>query len=234
MNAVIYARFSDHTQREESIEGQLRVCEEYAKKHELTIIDTYERITIGIYDTSETQGAIVEEKKLGEQVAYILLPGGDGSIPKVSFTEMTPKVIYSSGTRHLYVTVKNPALLDNRGNWDLVAHSVDGKTSHTIAHEFISIKDGVMDVAIDDSVKLAPGSWYLQLEWTDAAVAAGVIQEEYQNQTASCLSFTVSEDVKYKRALSPDRATRWVSRPTAWWIRTTTARTTRWFTAKRC
>lgn len=158
----------------------------------------YERITIGIYDTSETQGAIVEEKKLGEQIAYILLPGGDGSIPKVSFTEMTPKVIYSSGTRHLYVTLKNPALLDNRGNWNLVARSVDGKTSHTIDHEFISIKDGVMDVAIDDSVELAPGSWYLQLEWTDAAVAAGVIQEEYQNQTASCLNFTVSEDVKYK------------------------------------
>ena len=41
MNAVIYARFSDHTQREESIEGQLRICEEYAKKHELTVIDTY-------------------------------------------------------------------------------------------------------------------------------------------------------------------------------------------------
>ncbi|WP_242955328.1 hypothetical protein [Flavonifractor sp. An52] len=165
---------------------------------QVTDTAAYERITIGIYDTSETQGAIVEEKKLGEQVAYILLPGADGSIPKVSFTEMTPKVIYSSGTRHLYVTVKNPALLDNRGNWNLVARSVDEKTSHTIDHEFISIKDGVMDVAIDDSVKLAPGSWYLQLEWTDAAVAEGVIQEEYQNQTASCLSFTVSEDVKYK------------------------------------
>lgn len=41
MNAVIYARFSDHTQREESIEGQLRICEEYAKKNELTVIDTY-------------------------------------------------------------------------------------------------------------------------------------------------------------------------------------------------
>lgn len=158
----------------------------------------YERITIGIYDTSETQGAIVEEKKLGEKTAYILLPSGDGSIPKVSFTEMTPKVIYASGTRHLYVTVKNPALLDNRGNWNLVACSVDGKTSHTIAHEFISIKDGVMDVAIDDSVKLAPGSWYLQIEWTDAAVSEGVIQEEYRNQTATCLNFTVSEDVKYK------------------------------------
>ena len=158
----------------------------------------YERITIGIYDTSETQGAIVEEKKLGEKVSYILLPSGDGSIPNVSFTEMTPKIIYSSGTRHLYVTVKNATLLDNRGNWNLVARSVDGKTSQTISHEFISIKDGVMDVAIDDSVELAPGSWYLQLEWTDAAVSEGVIQEEYQKQTATCLNFTVSEDIKYK------------------------------------
>lgn len=41
MNAVIYARFSDHTQREESIEGQLRVCEEYAKNNGLTVIDKY-------------------------------------------------------------------------------------------------------------------------------------------------------------------------------------------------
>ncbi len=158
----------------------------------------YERITIGIYDTSETQGAIVEEKKIGEKVSYILLPSGDGSIPKVSFTEMTPKIIYSSGTRHLYVTVKNAALLDNRGNWNLVARSVDGKTAHTIPSEFISIKDGVMDAAIDDSVELAPGSWYLQIEWTDAAVSEGVIQKEYQTQTATCLNFTVSEDIKYK------------------------------------
>lgn len=158
----------------------------------------YERITVGIYDTSETQGEIVEEKKLGEKVSYILLPGGDGSIPKVSFTEMTPKVIYSSGTRHLYVTLKNPSLLDNRGNWNLVAHSVDKTTAHTIAHEYISIDDGVMDVMLDDTVELAPGSWYLQLEWTDAAVTNGIVAEEDRNQTATCLNFTVSEDVKYK------------------------------------
>lgn len=29
--AVIYARYSSDRQREESIEGQIRVCEEYAK-----------------------------------------------------------------------------------------------------------------------------------------------------------------------------------------------------------
>lgn len=39
--AVIYARYSSDRQREESIEGQIRVCEEYARKHDLSIIHTY-------------------------------------------------------------------------------------------------------------------------------------------------------------------------------------------------
>ena len=33
MNAVIYARYSSDRQREESIEGQLRECTEYARKN---------------------------------------------------------------------------------------------------------------------------------------------------------------------------------------------------------
>lgn len=41
MKAAIYARFSSSKQREESIEGQIRVCTEYALKHDLTIIGSY-------------------------------------------------------------------------------------------------------------------------------------------------------------------------------------------------
>ena len=41
MNAVIYTRYSSDGQREESIEGQLRECEEYAKRHNMTIVNTY-------------------------------------------------------------------------------------------------------------------------------------------------------------------------------------------------
>ena len=41
MNGVIYARYSSSGQREESIEGQMRVCQEYAEKHGITIIGTY-------------------------------------------------------------------------------------------------------------------------------------------------------------------------------------------------
>ena len=35
MKGVIYARYSCDNQREESIEGQLRDCKEYAKRHDI-------------------------------------------------------------------------------------------------------------------------------------------------------------------------------------------------------
>lgn len=41
MNVVIYARYSCERQTEQSIEGQLRECEEFAEKHDMTIVDTY-------------------------------------------------------------------------------------------------------------------------------------------------------------------------------------------------
>ncbi len=39
--AVIYARYSSDSQTEQSIEGQLRVCEEYAKSHDILVLKTY-------------------------------------------------------------------------------------------------------------------------------------------------------------------------------------------------
>ena len=41
MKAVIYARYSSDNQREESIEGQLRECLEYAAKNGITVIANY-------------------------------------------------------------------------------------------------------------------------------------------------------------------------------------------------
>ena len=41
MNAVIYARFSSHSQREQSIEGQLRDCYEYARRYDINIVGEY-------------------------------------------------------------------------------------------------------------------------------------------------------------------------------------------------
>lgn len=157
----------------------------------------YERITIGVYQL-DANGQLSETNKLGERMAYVLLPGSDNDVPKVNFASMTPKIIYTEGTRHLFVTVTNSDLLTDTGIWNLKAYSEDKKVSQEIPHENITIKDGVMDVALTEDIKLSEGGWYLQLEWTDAAVNAGVVTADKKLQTAPELHFTVSADKKYK------------------------------------
>ena len=50
-NAVVYARYSSHNQTEQSIEGQLRVCHEYAKREGYVIVGEYiDRALTGRYD----------------------------------------------------------------------------------------------------------------------------------------------------------------------------------------
>ena len=40
-NVAIYARYSSHSQTEASIEGQLKVCHEYAERNNLKIVHEY-------------------------------------------------------------------------------------------------------------------------------------------------------------------------------------------------
>ena len=49
--AVIYARYSCDKQTEQSIEGQLRICNDYAARNEIIVVDTYiDRATTGTND----------------------------------------------------------------------------------------------------------------------------------------------------------------------------------------
>ena len=41
MTGVIYARYSSDNQCEESIEGQLRECQAFAKKNDITLLEPY-------------------------------------------------------------------------------------------------------------------------------------------------------------------------------------------------
>ena len=154
----------------------------------------YERITVGVYKP-DANGQLSETNKLGERMAYVLLPGSDGDVPQVSFAAMTPKIIYTEGTRHLFVTVTNPDLLADTGKWDLKVYSEDGKVSVPVPHANITIKDGIMDVALTEDIKLSEGGWYLQLEWTNTSAAP---DSKTLFQTAPELHFTVSADKKYK------------------------------------
>ncbi len=65
--AVIYARYSSDSQTEQSIDGQLRVCREYAEKENIKIVDTYiDRAMTGTNDhRPDFQRMLHDSKKKG-------------------------------------------------------------------------------------------------------------------------------------------------------------------------
>jgi len=71
--AVIYARYSSDSQTEQSIEGQLRVCQQYAKNNDILIVDTYiDRAMTGTNDARpDFQRMIKDSNK--RQWDYVLV-----------------------------------------------------------------------------------------------------------------------------------------------------------------
>ncbi|NCA93412.1 recombinase family protein, partial [bacterium] len=60
--AVIYARYSSERQTEQSIDGQLRVCNEYAKRNDLIVVDTYiDRAMTGTNDNRKDLQRMLRE-----------------------------------------------------------------------------------------------------------------------------------------------------------------------------
>ena len=73
--AVIYARYSSHNQREESIEGQLRECKEFAERNSFVIIGEYiDRAISGKTDhRSDFQRMIKDSEKGHFQASLSML-----------------------------------------------------------------------------------------------------------------------------------------------------------------
>ncbi|MEG1142860.1 MAG: recombinase family protein, partial [Clostridia bacterium] len=62
MNVVIYARYSSHNQSECSIQGQVEVCKEFAKRNDYNIIDEYiDRAKSGTKDDREQFLKMIED-----------------------------------------------------------------------------------------------------------------------------------------------------------------------------
>ena len=73
INIVIYARYSSEKQTEQSIEGQLRVCREYAEQHNFKIVNEYiDRALSGTSDQRPAFQQMIEDSK-NKQFQFILV-----------------------------------------------------------------------------------------------------------------------------------------------------------------
>ena len=73
MNGVIYARYSSHNQREESLEGQLRKCRAFAEENGITIIGEYvDRAMSGKTDKRDDFQRLIKDSSKGHFQAVIM------------------------------------------------------------------------------------------------------------------------------------------------------------------
>ncbi|MCL2797650.1 MAG: recombinase family protein [Firmicutes bacterium] len=73
MNTVIYARYSSAGQTEQSIEGQLRVCKEYAERNGYFVIGEYvDQATTGTSDNRPQFQQMLQDARKGE-FKYVLV-----------------------------------------------------------------------------------------------------------------------------------------------------------------
>lgn len=73
MKAVIYARYSSHNQREESIEGQIRECRDFAEKNDFIIINEYvDRALSGKTDNRPSFQRLIKDSEKNHFEAVIM------------------------------------------------------------------------------------------------------------------------------------------------------------------
>ena len=99
--AVIYARYSSDNQTEQSIEGQVRVCTEYAKSHDILILDTYvDRAMTGTNDLRPDFQRMIKDSAKREW-DYVLVYKLDRFSRDKYATAIHKKTLQSNGVKLL-------------------------------------------------------------------------------------------------------------------------------------
>ena len=102
--AVIYARYSSDSQTEQSIDGQLRVCEEYAKSHDILVLKTYiDRAMTGTNDNRPDFQRMIKESNRKEW-DYVIVYKFDRFSRNKYETAMHKKALKDNGVRVVSAT----------------------------------------------------------------------------------------------------------------------------------
>lgn len=146
--AAIYARFSSHAQREESIEQQLHVCREWARSHGYRIIREYSDSAIsGTTDKRpEFQRMIYESERAGFEV--LLVYSYDRFARNRYDSAIYKTRLKKNGIRVVAVTMP----LDDKPESILFESIMEGYAEYYSANLARNVSRGMMDNALKAKV----------------------------------------------------------------------------------
>ena len=150
----------------------------------------YRKIGIRAFDLNGTNLNLLEEKVVGERDAFVLCPGGSGTA--LSFNTMTPDAIYYTGSRSLYLAGANFTYLRDKGTYDVILRSIDGRPDIKIPLErvFIDTEKNTAEIVIHE--QLDTGTWQVVFDWKDATKL---------DTTSEALRFLSSDSKNFKNTV---------------------------------
>lgn len=179
--------------------GQVRAAT-FQLKAEVGSAASYRKVEVRVFDTSG-QALLTEQNLLGSASFYVLCPGGDGELPRVTFSGGDPDILYYEGTRHFFVTGSNFSLLEDKSNYSLYVESLTDKSSkYLVEPDNITFPENpegnILDIVLKD--KIPVGDYQLVFNWADSAVKKGIVAEADKVMTAPALKVIMSDNPEYK------------------------------------
>ena len=154
---------------------------------------TYRKLTFQAYKLEDGSTTLQAQNLLCAQTVWLLCPGTSGKLPEIGFTSASPDLIYTTGTRHIYLTGVNFNMLSGGGYTLLLSRTdgaqINGESSIAIDSSafIINEEDNTADVVITS--ELSVGEYQLTIHYTDTTKA---------DITAPALRFQVTDDPEYR------------------------------------
>lgn len=106
--AVIYARYSSERQTEQSIEGQLRVCNQFARDNDIVVVENYiDRATTGTNDSREAFQQMLKDSA-ARSWEYVIVYKGDRFARNRIESAINKKALRDNGVKVLSASENIP------------------------------------------------------------------------------------------------------------------------------
>ncbi len=152
------------------------------------------RIEFRLYNMNNADGFLLEENLIGSSTVYILCPGGNGETEKVTFTSLSPEVVYLNGTRRLYVTGGGFDFLETKAGYSVrLINTANSDIYYDVPMENLYFESTTnMEIILD--MEMEKGAYKIVFLCEPSLVMAGIGPE----LTAPCLTFNVNDDPNYR------------------------------------
>ena len=145
----------------------------------------YRRFEILCYDTSSSQ-ELTEANCIGSREFYLFCPGVLGEV--VVFNTISPQIIHYEGTRRLFISGQNIALLQDTTAYTTILRSTIGAGDVVIPSQNVAVDTTNNSMYITVDTEMIPGPYQVVFDWNETGK---------EDTTATALQFIVSEKPEY-------------------------------------